>query len=155
MANKESIKTVQLLINKALLISADESSLLKKMSAGDKVALFQLIMMNMPYIISCAQLEKNRGLPLTELIVAATRGFINAAEESANKYSPTADNMHKLMHRAIDDALKNISDVHNQCVKYYSPKGIAYLNKLNKLLKEKEIQIMGRVSNYLVEITQI
>jgi hypothetical protein len=49
MANKESIKTVQLLINKVLLISADESSLLKKMSAGDKVTLFQLIMMNMPY----------------------------------------------------------------------------------------------------------
>ena len=159
MAKKLDLDLQLKLAAKAFYISGEEKILLKKIKGDDKTALVQLTMLNMPYIISCAQGEQDRGLPLTNLIDAATHGFIIAAEKAAQTESKTIsedegplDGMWKQMHIAIEDALEKVPATNQRRVKYDTPKRIVYLNRLNRLLKEKEKQIVAIATEYLSQI---
>ena len=151
---KMSTEQLRKMLGKAFYINGDEKALLKKVSAGDKVALVQLTMLHMPYIISCAQRDRYEGLSLTALVDAATQGFIAAAEKAASENSDLHDHTWKMMHSAISDALAHVPETGYKRINYHTPKRIAYLNSLNTLLKEKERQIVERAKIYLDEIRQ-
>jgi len=154
MAKKTSTSAQRKEIAKAFYINGDEKLLLKKIKEGDKVALVQLAMLYMRFIISCAQRERFEGQPITTLVDAATHGFIVAAEKAANENIEVIDGLHRQMHLAINEAVKHLPEKNHRCIKYDTPKHIAYLNRLNRLLKEKEALIVLRVTEYLGQVKQ-
>lgn len=147
---KDSITPEQL--KAALYINGDQDVLLEKVSKGDKAALVQLILYWMPHIISEVCKEKFKGLVRTELIDAAlNEGVIKLIEEQAARVSKTGkvkrnwqDNMFKYINIAIENVLEH-TNYRRTRAKYDTPERISFLNKINRLLKKAEREIIDRV----------
>lgn len=147
----------QHLIESYFLINRDEQELFNRIKQGDNVALLHICMSYMPYIKSCLNRlafdsSENYNVPKSVLMYAAMQGFINAVYEHTSKLpgGPEEDasfSFSKKVYKAIEARLAD--EVRNYKRPTYSKKKIAKLNKINKLLIEKEKKILERVDELL------
>ncbi len=146
---KDSITPEQL--KAALYINGDQNVLLEKVSKGDKAALVQLVLYWMPYIISEVCKEKFKGSVRTELIDAAlNEGVVKLIDEHAAQVKKTGkvkrnwqDNMFKYINIAIENVLDQ-TNYRQSRAKYDAPERISFLNRINRLLKKAEREIVDR-----------
>jgi hypothetical protein len=137
-------------IQASLYINGDENLLLEKFSKGDKVALVQLVMLQRPSIISYTSHEQHWGLPLTDVIDAATGGVIKLIEEQAALLSADKlkgdwqDNMGRYIHQAVFKEITDKKKINRRRKSYDTPERITFLNNLNNMLKELEQEIVDR-----------
>ena len=150
-------KINQRLIESYFLINRDEQELFNRVGQGDQVELFHLCMAHMPYIKSCLDLmsfdrSENYNVPKSCLMYSATQGFINAVYEHISLLAGGSEEIaefsfSKKVRKAIEAKLEN--EVRNYKGQTHSKKQIAKLNKINKLLIEKEKKILERVDELL------
>ena len=144
-------------IAKALYINGDENILLKKIKQGDKTALVQLVMLYMPYIIDYIDKKIEHGsynTTKTELIDTAIQAFIDYVEQyTIVKGAYVYDNLGKYLGTALVPLLKN-AEIKSSYNLIWTPENIVKLSKINRLLIEKEKQIMVRVLEYFDIIKQ-
>jgi hypothetical protein len=138
-------------IRASLHINGDENLLLEKFSKGDRVALVQLVMLWMPYVISVAGRRQYTGLPFTELVDAAANGVIKLTEEQAILLSAGKlkgdwqENMLRYMDDAISQVMADKEKINRRRKSYDTPERIAFISNLNRMLKKLEQEIVDRV----------
>ncbi len=152
MTKKPAIQVSKEQVAQALFIHGDEELLLNRVKEGDKVAMVQLVMLYMPNIISFAQTWLNsidHDISKIELIDLATQVFIDTVEQKKDVkndlYNELRENM-KLSFRALRQTIFQKRRWHTDL---HLPERIDYLNKLNRVLKVKEEQIVERAKTYL------
>ncbi len=157
-------------ISKALLINGDTKLLLRKIKNGDKAAMVQLVMLYMADIIRHVDHHKQkrynyqilRNIATTDLIDTAIDAFINSVESYVN----SSDFLDK--DKFDDDEELSFMDEYEKCIdkslepillkankyscffgnSHLLPKNIAMLNKLNRILTEKQKMITERLADY-------
>ena len=147
----------QSLLGSYFLTNRDEQELFNRVKQGDQVALLHLCVIHMPYIKSCLNLLlfddiKNYNVPKSWLMYTATQGFINAVYAHISLLAGGSEEIAEFsfsrqVRKAIEAKLAN--EVSNYKRRTHSKKQIAKLNKINKLLIEKEKEILKRVDELL------
>ena len=147
----------QSLLDSYFLINRDEQELFNRVKQGDQVALIQLCVTHMPFIKSCLNPlpfdnSKNYNVPKSSLMYIAMQGFINAVYEHTSLLAGGSEEVaefppHREIRKAIEAKLAD--EVSNYKRRTHSKKQIAKLNKINKLLIEKEKKILERVDELL------
>ena len=147
----------QSLLGSYFLTNRDEQELFNRVKQGDQVALLHLCVIHMPYIKSRLNLLlfddiKNYNIPKSSLMYTATQGFINAVYEHTSLLAGGSEEIAEFsfsrqVRKAIEAKLAN--EVSNYKRRTHSKKQIAKLNKINKLLIEKEKEILKRVDELL------
>ena len=141
-----------------LHINGDENLLLEKFSKGDKSAFVQLIMLQMPSIISFASSHQHYGLLLSDLIDTAANAVIKLIEEQAALLSAGKlkgnwqKNRGRYMFQAMLQAIENISRTKRKS--YETPERITFLSNLNRMLKKLEQEIVDRAIACLETVEQ-
>jgi len=137
----------------AFLINGDEDHLLKEVSKQNKAALFQLVMIYMPYIISVVERVSSPWESFTGLVDAATNEVIklieaNASDLHAGNLNPHwQDEIFKQINTAIYLSAEGTFDIDK--IHRKTPKHIAFLNQMNRLLTEKEKEIIIQAISFL------
>ena len=133
----------------SLYINGDHTDLLKKVSKGDKAAFLQLVLLELPGIIYNAERSNSKKFSVTDLIDAAINDGVVRLIEEQSKILNTAGEVspywHCKMAEYIMDAIGKLRK--NKKIKYnykriYTPKRIAFLSNLNRMLKQLEKQIV-------------
>lgn len=145
------------LVESYFLINRDERELFNRVRQGDQVALFHLCMTHMPYIRSYLDRlpfhrYENYNVPKSSLMDTAMQGFITAVYEHTSLLASGSEgaagfSFYKEVDKAIEARLAD--EVRSHKRRTYSKKQIAKLNKINKLLIEKEKKILERVDELL------
>ncbi len=157
-------------ISKALLINGDTKLLLRKIKKGDKAAMVQLVMLNMAHIIRHLDNQKQAHnnyrvlstIATTALIDTAIEAFIDSVESyvkfsdflETDKFDDDEEwSFCRKYEACIDKSIEPLLLKANKYSCFFGnshllPKNVAMLNKLNRILIEKQKMIMERLAVY-------
>ena len=135
-------------IQRGLLINGDYNVLLERFSKGDKAALLQIVMLEMPNLISIATTNQVQHVNSKDLISHITNELIQYLEEQSKllKKKRIEINWHNKFNRIYNGAaiayfLKE--KLFNKQDELDQSKSITVLNRLNDLLAETEREILS------------
>ena len=139
-------------IQRGLLINGDYNVLLERYSKGDRAALLQIVMLDMPNLIFETSRHQVQGVNSEDLINHVTNKIIQYIDEQAEllKEGKIKKNWHQNFYRIYN----------GETIAYFLKEkvfnnqnelegSIPFLNKLNDLLSETEIKIINRVKKEL------
>jgi len=137
-------------IQRALLINGDYDALLERYSKGEKAALFQIIMLEMPNLISIATSHQVQGVNSVDLISYVTNEVIKFIDEQVEllKIGKLERRWHQKFYRVYNGAAITYflnEKLFNKQNELDLSASIPVLNRLNDLLTETEKNILSTV----------
>lgn len=152
--NLENIKAA-CEVRSAMCIDKNNDILLEKASKGDKSAFAQLVMVWRQRVIFLIEAKYKEFLRPDLIDDILNQGVIVSIEQHAKDVKVTGkvkkdwqDNMNRDMNFAIEDILEpKISN--KKFTNYNRVERVTFLNKINRLLKQAEQEIIDRVRVYL------
>ncbi len=139
-------------IIRSFILPGNEDRLLQQIAEGDRVAVFQLLLLNMPAVALHVLNTRLKHAPTHVLMRSAIRFYIDSMEAVIGRNSAPDSDWHLhffggLRRHLTREALKQTKE--RKPYTELSAHQVGFLSALNKMLREKEVQITAKAKEYL------